>query len=55
MALGKKVGVYMSPYLHHPTEAIFVQGRPMNKAIFDQMMRRYMPLVDSLLPQDQIT
>jgi len=55
MALGKNIGVFMSPYLQHPTDSIFVKGRPMNKAIFDKMMRRYYPLLEALTPQDQIT
>lgn len=55
MALGRTVGVFMSPYLAHPTESIFVQGRPLNKAIFDKMMREFKPLLDALAPRDQVT
>ena len=55
MALGKQLGVFMSPYMDHPTESVFVKGRPMNKAVFDKMMRHYYPLLEELSPQDQIT
>jgi dihydrofolate synthase/folylpolyglutamate synthase len=55
MALGKRIGVFMSPYLFHPTESIFVQGRPLNKAVFDRMMKGYYPLLESLSAKDQIT
>lgn len=55
MALGKRVGVFMSPYLYDPTESIFVDGRAINRAVFDKWMVDHEPLLTSLAPAEQLT
>ncbi len=54
-ALGKRVGAFMSPYLHEPTESIFVDGAAMTAKTFDTLMERYRPTLDSLRPRDFVT
>lgn len=54
-ALDKRVGVFMTPYLNDPTEAIFVDGTPMDKKIFDKYMEQYRPVLDGLDPKDFVT
>jgi len=46
-SLDKKVGAFLSPYIGHPTESIFVNGRAMNTAIFDRMMNEFQGLVET--------
>lgn len=53
--LGKRVGVFMSPYLRHPTESIFVNGEPLAPEIFSRFMSQYAPILNRLLPDEQIT
>lgn len=47
-SLGKKVGVFMSPYLNHPTESIFVNGEPMPDEWFAQTMAHYESVISKL-------
>src|SRR3989338_8822381 len=54
-ALGKRVGVFISPYLQHPTEAIFVDGKAMKPEIFSSFMDRYLPVIERLPRENFIT
>ncbi|MBT5017086.1 hypothetical protein HN748_02045 [Candidatus Peregrinibacteria bacterium] len=54
-ALGKRVGVFMSPYLREPTEAIFVDGAPMTKQTFDKLFEQYSKVIDDLAPANFVT
>lgn len=35
-ALGKHVGAFVSPYLHHPRESIFIDGQAISESHFEQ-------------------
>lgn len=54
IALGKRVGVFMSPYLHSPTEGIFLNGRPIDDAAFEQYLERYEPTLRALPPSETL-
>ncbi|HCW32894.1 MAG: bifunctional folylpolyglutamate synthase/dihydrofolate synthase, dihydrofolate synthase / folylpolyglutamate synthase [Candidatus Peregrinibacteria bacterium GW2011_GWE2_39_6] len=54
-ALGKQVGVYFSPYLGSPTEAIFVNGKPISKEKFNFFLTNNDQILQKLTPQEQIT
>lgn len=54
-ALGKRVGVFMSPYLHDPTESIFVDGMAMETAVFEAFMERYRPIIEKRSPRNFVT
>ncbi len=54
-ALGKKVGVFMSPYLHDPTQAIFVNGAPISTPNFEKLFNRYAKVIDRIAPANFVT
>lgn len=53
--LGKKVGVFMSPYLKDPTEAIFVDGKPISQKNFDKLFEKYFQVIETLTPTNIVT
>jgi dihydrofolate synthase / folylpolyglutamate synthase len=54
-ALGKNVGVFISPYLHSPLESIFVGGQPISIEKFSVLMNRYQAVIDRLPPSQFVT
>jgi dihydrofolate synthase / folylpolyglutamate synthase len=54
-ALDKKIGVFMSPYLGSPTEAIFVDGQPISESEFERLFEKYSKVIDSLQPNNFVT
>ncbi len=54
-SLDKRVGVFMSPYLNEPTEAIFVDGSPMKREVFDELFERYSKVIERLAPTNFVT
>lgn len=55
IALGKRVGVFISPYLHSPTQSIFLNGRAIEDSAFEQYLERYESILKTLPPTELIS
>ncbi|MDP2624830.1 MAG: Mur ligase family protein [Candidatus Peregrinibacteria bacterium] len=53
--LGKRAGVFMSPYIQDPRESIYVDGKPIPKEVFSEMMTGYLKIIDQMAPNEMVT